>query len=61
MGFCLVHPADDQLPAASPASPWLAFTTNRDGNQEVYLMAADGSQVTNLTNSPGNDSNPTWR
>ena len=37
----------------------IAFTSNRDGDQEIYLMDADGGNQTNLTNShPGNDSQP---
>jgi len=27
---------------------------------EVYIMAADGSDVVRLTHDPGADSNPTW-
>jgi hypothetical protein len=30
----------------------MTFTTTRDGNTEVYVMNADGSGQTNLTNSP---------
>ena len=36
------------------------FETNRDGNLEIYLMNPDGSQQTNLTNDPGNDSHAVW-
>jgi hypothetical protein len=32
---------------------WIVFTSERDGNQEIYLMNADGSDVRNLSNSPG--------
>ena len=39
----------------------LAFTTNRNGNQEIYVMKADGSIQTNLTNSADrNDHDPAW-
>lgn len=31
------------------------FTTNRDGNSEIYVMAADGSAVMNLSSDPGAD------
>jgi TolB protein len=34
--------------------------SERDGNQEVYVMNADGSGVTRLTDDPGVDGNPTW-
>ena len=39
----------------------IAFYSERDGNQEIYIMnAADGSNLTRLTDSPANDSNPRW-
>ncbi|HXD08475.1 MAG TPA: hypothetical protein VN653_00330 [Anaerolineales bacterium] len=37
---------------------WIAFTTNRDGNQEIYRMRPDGTGLTNLTKNPGNDYAP---
>lgn len=36
----------------------IAFTTTRDGNQEIYVMKADGTEQTNLTNNPGEDFYP---
>ncbi len=38
----------------------IAFTSNRDGNDEIYVMNADGSNQTRLTNNPFSDSRPTW-
>jgi Tol biopolymer transport system component len=38
----------------------IAFTSDRDGNQEIYLMNADGSDQVRLTNNPGEDSFPTF-
>jgi TolB protein len=34
--------------------------SKRDGNQEIYVMNADGSNPTNLTNHPAPDYAPTW-
>lgn len=48
------------LPAWSPDGRRLAFTSNRDGNPELYIMDADGSNVTRLTNHPAIDTTPTW-
>jgi hypothetical protein len=37
----------------------IAFTSQRDGNAEIYVMnAADGSGQTRLTNNPASDGNP---
>jgi hypothetical protein len=38
----------------------IAFTSNRDGNWEIYVMNADGSGVTRLTNNPAEDDLPSW-
>jgi TolB protein len=36
----------------------IAFESNRDGNEEIYVMNADGSNQTRLTNNPGLDGDP---
>jgi len=33
----------------------------RDGNQEIYVINADGSAPTNLTNNAASDYLPRWR
>lgn len=38
----------------------IAFTSMRDGNQEIYVMNADGSDQRNLTNDEAHDRNPAW-
>jgi hypothetical protein len=38
----------------------IAFASNRDGNWEIYVMNADGSGVTRLTNNPADDRVPSW-
>jgi len=48
-----------------PSSPQgtdrlIAFTSNKDGNLDVYTMRADGSDLTNLTNNPAQDVSPVW-
>jgi TolB protein len=45
---------------ATPPNPWIAFESNRDGNNEIYRMRPDGSQQQRLTNDPGYDTNPQW-
>jgi len=38
----------------------IAFTSTRDGNNEIYLMNPDGSEQTRLTNNPALDYTPGW-
>jgi len=38
----------------------IAFYSNRDGNVEIHAMNADGSGMTNLTNTPARDLEPVW-
>jgi hypothetical protein len=40
------------------AQDWIAFTSTRDGNQEVYKVRPDASGLTNLTQNPANDHSP---
>jgi Tol biopolymer transport system component len=48
-------------PTWSPDGQRIAFTSSRDFNNEIYVMNADGSDQTRLTNNPAQDSNPAWR
>jgi Tol biopolymer transport system component len=44
-----------------PATPGLiAFNSNRDGNNDIYVMNADGSNVTRLTTTNSDDRIPSW-
>ncbi|HKY53374.1 MAG TPA: zf-HC2 domain-containing protein [Anaerolineales bacterium] len=38
----------------------IAFTSEKDGNAEIYTMRADGSNLTNITNNDALDFNPAW-
>jgi Tol biopolymer transport system component len=55
---------DDQIidtsPVWSPDGTQIAFRSMRDANAEVYVMDADGSNPTRLTDHPAWDGQPTW-
>jgi Tol biopolymer transport system component/tRNA A-37 threonylcarbamoyl transferase component Bud32 len=64
-------PAMDEHPSWSPDGGRIAFThtedTTGDGHihtiyddSEIYVMNADGSKQTNLTNHPADDDDPSW-
>src|SRR5207253_5042744 len=48
--------------AAFPgANGKVAFTTDRDGNNEIYVVNSDGTGgLTRLTNNAASDSDPAW-
>ena len=67
LGYLLDHPSNRatrhsirspptprQLPVVGPSR--IAFSSNRDGNDEIYVMQADGTDQTRLTNNAANDS-----
>ena len=64
----LDRPASSLLPGTegafnpffSPDGNWIAFSTNRDGNQEIYVMNVDGTEVTRVTDDPAEDTTPVW-
>ena len=51
---------------ALPMSVWareeaqIAFSSNRDGDLEIYVMDEDGKNLRNLTNHPMSDYEPAW-
>jgi hypothetical protein len=38
----------------------LVFETNRDGNEEIYTMNADGGDASRVTHDANDDRRPTW-
>ncbi|HEX8834047.1 MAG TPA: hypothetical protein VF719_07590 [Abditibacteriaceae bacterium] len=50
----------DIRPAVSPDGQRIVFSSNRDGDLELYSMTATGAAETRLTNSPGVDIAPAW-
>jgi len=48
------------LGVVSPDGKRIAFSSERDGNTEIYVMDLDGSNLFRLTNHPAADTTPTW-
>jgi hypothetical protein len=50
-------PAQSALPGANGR---IAFTSYRDGNAEIYVMDADGTDQRRLTSNTAVDDEPAW-
>ncbi len=60
--FSLAHriAREGEKPTLSPDRTRVAFVSYRDGNYEIYVMGADGSAPTNITQHDAWDSSPAW-
>ena len=54
-------PGLDEGPEFSPDGTKIAFSSARDGQQEIYVMNADGSNPRELTDNPARDESPDWQ
>jgi Tol biopolymer transport system component len=52
--------AAEGRPAWSPDGSEVLFNSTRDGNQEIYVMNADGSSQTNLSNNSATEDGAVW-
>lgn len=50
----------DSGESTGPPVGRILFTSDRDGNNDVYLINADGSGEANITDNPESDSEPSW-
>ena len=51
---------NDVEPSWSPDGTKLTWKTDRDANNEVYVMAKDGTGATNLSSNANSDADPSW-
>jgi TolB protein len=51
---------DDRSPAVSPDRKYLAFSSRKGGNWEIYLLNLENGAVRPLTDTLGFEGNPTW-
>jgi serine/threonine-protein kinase len=54
------QPGFSEWPTWSPDGKLFAFTSNRDGNFEIYVRRVEGGQEVNVTNSPADDVQPAF-
>ena len=47
-------------PEPGPGVERIAFTSDRDGDFDIYVMNVDGTEVEQLTDDPGRDVEPDW-
>lgn len=53
-------PGEDSNPDWSPDGSKIAFASDRGGGMHIYVVNADGSGLTKLTEEPGGDMSPRW-
>jgi Tol biopolymer transport system component len=56
----LTSGAENSDPSWSTDGTSIAFESTRDGNNEIYVMSADGTHETRLTKNAFGDFNPSW-
>jgi len=47
-------------PAWSPDGTRIAFSSDRTGDHEIYVVSAEGGEPARLTDDPANDTRPAW-
>ncbi|MDI6780701.1 MAG: carboxypeptidase regulatory-like domain-containing protein [bacterium] len=55
-----ITPIDIPLFPIGQTNGKVVFTSEKDGNAEIYIMNADGSNQSRLTNNPANDMSPAF-
>lgn len=49
-----------QIPALAANGKWIAFYSNKSGNDNIYIVDTDGNNLTEITTSPAHDRYPSW-
>jgi Tol biopolymer transport system component len=51
----------DSQPKFSPDGQWIAFISDRDGSENIWIMHPDGTEVKQISKDPNNDfTSPSW-
>ncbi|MGQ9854483.1 MAG: TolB family protein, partial [Candidatus Oleimicrobiaceae bacterium] len=54
------HPADDLSPSLSPDGRWVAFTSRRSGNLDIWVRPMRGGRAYQITTHQADDFAPAW-
>ncbi|MFO7891827.1 MAG: CHAT domain-containing protein [bacterium] len=54
------HPSSDTEPAVSKNGKWVAFTSDRSGNRDIWIKKLPHGKVTQVTFNPSDDHQPCW-
>lgn len=57
----MTNQAYNANPAFSPGGGKIVFESDLDGDYDLYVMDADGTDVRQLTNLPGSEYDPDWQ
>jgi Tol biopolymer transport system component len=53
-------PSNNSYPSFSPNGKFISFTSDRDGNKEIYLINSNGQDLTRITQNSVVDDHPSW-
>lgn len=53
-------PGEDRSPSWSPDGSRILFSSDRNGDYEIYSITGDGTGLTRITDNPGLDDSPAW-
>jgi Tol biopolymer transport system component len=55
-----INTGRDEWPSWAPDGRWLACSSDRDGDMDIYLFTSDGGDVVHWTDDPAFDEQPAW-
>jgi TolB protein len=53
-------PTETPVPTPLPPEGVLSFSSDREGNWDIFVIQGDGSNTYNITNNQANDNEPAW-
>ena len=51
---------DESEPVWSPDGAWIAFSSDMDGDFDIYVVRPDGTDVSKITDNDLDDTDPDW-